>query len=106
MSLTEFIIFCFAAWRIASLLVRERGPFNLFAKIRELTGIRHDEEGVPYLYPENVFAQVLECVWCTSLWVAFGWVVLWLLFPYPVFVIATAFAISAGAILLDNLLDN
>ena len=100
MTFTYFLIYCLATWRISSLLVREDGPFFIFRKLRELTGIEHDEDGNIELLPENLWAGLLSCVWCTSVWVAFVWVIFWYLAPWSVWV-AVWPALSAGAILLD-----
>lgn len=51
------------------MLVNEQGPNNIFVKIRELTGIEHDEDHVPIVLPDN---SVFKCLWCTSVWVAFA----------------------------------
>ena len=55
-------------WRITSLLVREDGPFDIFAKFRKLVGITYNEYSVPV--DKNVFAKLLICVWCSSVWIA------------------------------------
>lgn len=106
MDLTTFLLLSLAAWRIASLLVRETGPFNIFVWVRERVGIGHDEHGVPYMVPDNVFAGVLSCVFCASVWVAGGWLLFWLIVPGVAIKIATVFAISTGAILIDRWLGN
>ena len=74
-----------ACWRLTSLLVYESGPFQLFDRLRTL----------PFL------CELLACFWCTSVWTAAllavlaarqasEWLVTWL-------------ALSAGAILIDEL---
>jgi hypothetical protein len=84
---TEFVIGTLATWRIASLLTREEGPYGLFSRLRgsgEGRGLR----------------AALQCLYCTSLWVAaplsgfvapWSWrsIVIWL-------------ALSGGACLLDR----
>jgi len=57
-------------WRLSSLLVREDGPFDILAKFRKLAGVYYDEFSRPQ--GKNVFAKMLTCVWCTSLWVGLG----------------------------------
>jgi hypothetical protein len=65
----ELLISSLAVWRISSLLVREDGPVDVFAKLRTFMGVRYDEYSVPY--GTNVIGSLLLCVWCTSIWVAF-----------------------------------
>lgn len=48
------------------MLVKEQGPLGVFTRLRELTGIQHDDDGefVSWGY------SPLVCVLCTSVWVA------------------------------------
>lgn len=103
MNLTVLFIYLLATWRLSSLIVREDGPFYLFRKFRELFGIVHDDQG-PIQWPDRFMPSLLTCVWCTSLWVAVGWVVLGIFFQSTTIYIASPFALSAGAILLDKVL--
>lgn len=91
-----------ATWRITSLLVREQGPFKIFERIRELSGIKHDVDGNILVIPDNFFADLLSCVWCCSIWVAFGWSVVFFIYPRIVWV-AIPFALSSIAVFLDKL---
>lgn len=100
--LSEIIIYSLAAWRIANMLVNELGPFDLFVRIREVANIQHDEDGYPHMIPDNVLAGILSCVWCCSIWVAGGFVFVSLFFPVITLKVATVFAISAGAIVIDR----
>lgn len=106
MELTTFLLFSFATWRLASLLVREKGPWDMFVWIRERTGIRHDENKTPYLIPDNVLAGILSCTWCASMWAGMFWVGFFLIVPPLATKIATIFAISTGAILIDKWMGN
>lgn len=104
MDTLTFIIFGLATWRIASLLVHEDGPLYVFRYIRKLTGIQHDDAGVPYMVPSNFFAQVLSCVWCASFWIGFAWLGFWLLYPEIAKVIAIALSFSTVAIATEKFL--
>lgn len=46
-----------ATWRVAHLLAREDGPFDLIVRLRARAG-------------ESVFGQLMDCPYCLSLWVA------------------------------------
>ncbi len=82
----EAVLAAFAGWRIASLLVAESGPFDIFVRVRGWAGIR---EGEPYT--DNTLRGALSCVWCASMYTAplcyavAEWIVLW-----PVTLIAVA----------------
>ena len=102
MDITTFTILSLAAWRVSNMFVAEKGPFNLFWKIREWAGVQHNNDGEPFAYPETFLAQLLSCTWCTSVWVGAAWAIAWLLWPVVTLKIAVIFALSAGAILIDN----
>lgn len=51
------------------MLVKEQGPLGVFKRLRELTGIQHDEEDDE---PVSWGYSPLVCVLCTSVWVALG----------------------------------
>jgi len=99
---TELVIFGLATWRIASLLVQEDGPFYMFYRLREKVGIGHDENRKVFMIPDRFFAQVLSCVWCSSIWVGFGWLAFWLWTPEIALKIAAAFSFSTVAIMIDR----
>lgn len=82
----QMIVVGLAAWRISSLFVDEEGPFRIFEKIRELSGIKNNE--VIVIIPDNILGQLLGCVWCLSVWVT---IPVWFLYkwePEVVYVIA------------------
>lgn len=86
----DLIIDTLATWRLASLLFREDGPWQVFARLRYLTGVRTSRfTGV--CYSDNQIGEMLCCFWCTSIWAAGGV----LLSPRP---IRRVFALSSLAI--------
>lgn len=83
----DFLLGALATWRVSAMLVREDGPFDVFARLRQVT--RGTMPG-----------RALECFYCTSLWVSapaaswltgvtWRWLVVWL-------------ALSGAACLLDR----
>lgn len=102
MDIPSLIVLGLATWRLSSLLVWEDGPFHLFARIRELAGIKHDEDGKPFMIPDRFWATLLSCVWCASVWVATGWFVLWIFLPKLTMLGATVFALSGAAIFFEQ----
>lgn len=97
-SMVELIIYGLATWRVASLFVNEGGPGNMFRRIREWTGMEHDDGGVVTVIPDGFFPSLLSCIWCTSLWVSFGWMAFDWISPEVALRLATAFSFSAVAI--------
>jgi hypothetical protein len=58
---------CLITWRLTSLLVAERGPYDVFEVLRDFAGIDYNEFSQK-IY-KNGFAKMLGCFWCCSLWV-------------------------------------
>jgi hypothetical protein len=50
-------------------------------------------------------AKAVICPWCSSFWIALGWVVLWLVFGRVAFYLALPLAISAGVIIINEVID-
>jgi len=53
----RFLIAALATWRLAFLLARERGPWDIFGRFRRGVGT-------------GVVGELLKCVKCVGLWVA------------------------------------
>ncbi len=75
----QAVLIGLAAWRVASLLAQEGGPFDVFTRIRALPLATPFEEGVPDW-----------CVWCLSPWAAAAMYGLWELEPVAVVVVAAS----------------
>lgn len=78
----QAILIGLAAWRIASLLVNEDGPFNVFGRLRGLLGLNTPGEITGFL------PTLFGCIWCISIWTALAMWGLWELEPIAVVVIA------------------
>lgn len=95
-SMLEFLQMILATWRVSRLLVREDGPGEYIAKLRDRVGVKYDAHGDPYADEGNFWGGLLSCVFCTSVWVA----PLAILFRRSLTVIL---AVSGGAILIERL---
>lgn len=102
MDLLTFTVLGLATWRLSRMLVREDGPFHAFFKLRELVGITHDQDGEIVMIPNRVLPLLLSCVWCSSVWVAAFWMALWLILPAAAAALASVFALSTLAIIVDR----
>lgn len=105
MSIELIILLGLATWRVSSLIVNEDGPFDLFLNIRKMAGIVHGPDGRPMVIPEQFFAELLSCVWCSSIWVGAAWALFWLLFPSVAISAAAVFSLSTIAIILEKWLN-
>jgi len=102
MNLPTLLILGLATWRVSNLLVNERGPFDIFVHLRELSGIEHDQDGIPTVIPDGFIPGVLSCVWCASMWVGFFWTVLFWTLPGMALFCGVILGLSSLAILLDR----
>lgn len=64
-----------AAWRLAHLIVHEDGPWDVFARLRYLVGVRwvvrQEPAGpTPTRVATTSLAKGLTCLWCVSVWTA------------------------------------
>lgn len=101
-TMTEVLIYGLATWRIASLLVKETGPFRMFVTVREWTGIQHYPDDQIAVIPERFLPQLLSCVWCASLWIGLFFFVFYLFTPIFSLQIATIFSFSAVAVIIET----
>jgi hypothetical protein len=98
----ELAVVGMAVWRIASMITSERGPFDIFTRIRKLAGVVHNEFGLVDAIPDGNFAYLLTCVWCFSVILAIPYVILLYFFRDAMMWISYPFAISALAILFGS----
>lgn len=95
-----FLLLALATWRVAHLLAYEEGPAHLFERLRVWVGVRYDAQSQPY--PATNLAEGLTCLWCNSVWVGALWGWLALALPGPALWLALPFALSALAILVEE----
>jgi hypothetical protein len=105
MSLTLLGVLILATWRLSSLLAQERGPFELFERLRYWAGVRYDVYSQQD--PRNEMARGLVCIWCNSVWIGTPLAVLgvWMEGLPWYWVPLLALALSAGAIALNRLIE-
>lgn len=94
MNLVLFIAYSLAVYRLSNLLVYEEGPWDIFGKIRDWSGIAYDAYSQPIT--DNLLSKILICIKCTSVWVS---ILLWLLYLINIEVFtAVSFVLGASAI--------
>lgn len=93
----DWLLYSLVVWRVSSLLTHERGPFDVFGKLRDRLGIYYDEAS--QCQGRNEVARALCCLWCTSVWVA---LIAALLFFREQWIVYTL-ALSAGAIGIERI---
>ncbi|MCK9521037.1 MAG: DUF1360 domain-containing protein [Dehalococcoidia bacterium] len=95
------ILIILATWRIVTFLQDEAGPWDFMRKLRERLGVIHDGEGTPIGWPDTLAGNLFKCFWCLSFWVG----ILMYLLSLATFIIPLIFAISAGAILIEEIIQ-
>ena len=106
----EALILSAAVWRISYMLVWEDGPFDIFERLRTKAGIGYDMEGERGILARlplwrTTVAKLFLCVYCMSMWWAFGFAILYYIQPFTAVALAVPFALSTGAIALNRLCD-
>lgn len=103
MNPVDVVIMALALWRVSSLLVNERGPFDAFLRLRSWAGIAHDDGGEPVSFDAHSYlAGLLFCVWCTSMVAALALAVLYMAYPAGAVWVSLPFALSALAIAFNR----
>lgn len=109
----DLIVYVFAAWRLASLLVNEDGPFHVFERFRNLMGVdtitTASDNGYQIAHvASGPIAEGLMCIWCVSVWCAALLVLGSLLPVVGVYVtwLARILAVSAGAIVIQVIIES
>lgn len=91
----EVVVASLATWRLASLVLFENGPFQMFDRLRRAVGVYNEGE-------VTGLAELFSCIWCLSVWagIAITFIVVLPGFPW----IVLPFALSSAAIIFDKLL--
>lgn len=66
----DLLIDALATWRLTSLFHHESGPFDIYGKFRDSIGIQYNVHNEPF--GDNEVAKAFSCMWCLSVWFAFG----------------------------------
>lgn len=104
----HLIVLTLATWRISSLFVFENGPWFAFERLRSSAGIyfhMHPKDGPIKIVPDTFFAQLLDCLWCFSVYAGGVLVILYFLLPVFTFYACLPFALSALAILTNLVVE-
>lgn len=101
--LFDLVILSFAVARISYMLVNEDGPGEIFGRLRRWCGIAtHFDTGDRIVVRPNKMAwlgDVLNCVYCCSVWTSIGTWLFYSIAPKTCLVILVPFALSQVALL-------
>lgn len=97
-SLENLIFFSMLTWRITVLLTFDSGPGNILVRFRSIIGVVYDEYS--NRHGKNWVADMLNCHFCSSLWV--GWIVA-LLWQQDWSFVIVGMVLSAGSLIVDSI---
>lgn len=102
MSLTIFFYLGLAAWRLASLLANEDGPWLMFKRLRQQAELWCNK--YPFCRELGLY-ELVACEWCNSVWIGIGLTVLYLWIGEAILYIALPLALSTVAIIIKYLVQ-
>jgi uncharacterized protein DUF1360 len=102
MSLTVFFILALAAWRLASLVANEDGPWMMFKRFRQ----RAEQWCQEYKFCRELgLHELVTCEWCNSIWIGVGLTLLYLWSGETMLYVSLPFALSTVAIVIKYLVE-
>src|SRR5215208_3555555 len=97
MTLNEFFYLSLAAWRLASLVANEDGPWMIFRRLRE----RAEHWCQTYRFCRELgLYELFSCEWCNSIWIGAGLTVLYLWLGGTILYLALPLALSTVVIVI------
>ena len=97
MSLNIFLYLGLAAWRLASLLANEDGPWMVFKRLRQ----RAEQWCNRYRFCRELgLHDLVACEWCNSVWIGAGLTILYLWIGESILYFALPLALSTVAIII------
>lgn len=97
MSLSIFFYLALAAWRLASLVANEEGPWQMFKRLRD----RAEQWCRNYRFcREFGLYDLFACEWCNSIWIGTGLTLLYLWMGETILYFAIPLALSTVVIMI------
>src|SRR5687767_12618696 len=102
MSLNIFFYLSLAAWRLASLVANEDGPWFIFKRLRQ----RAEQWCNRYRFCRELgLYELVTCEWCNSIWIGVGLTVLYVWIGESVLYLALPLALSTVAIIIKHVVQ-
>lgn len=97
MAIQVFLYLALAAWRLASLVANEDGPWQMFKRIRA----RAELWCKKYKFCSDFgLYELFSCEWCNSVWIGAGLTLLYLWIGNTILYIALPLALSTVVIII------
>jgi hypothetical protein len=97
MAIHIFFYLALAAWRLASLVANEDGPWQIFKRIRQRAEYWCNR--YPFCSDLGLY-ELFSCEWCNSVWIGAGLTLLYLWIGDSIMYIALPLALSTVAIVI------
>ena len=97
MSLSIFFYLALAAWRLASLVANEDGPWQIFRRLRERA--EHWCKSYKFCREFGLY-DLFACEWCNSIWIGTGLTILYLWIGESILYLAIPLALSTIVIII------
>jgi hypothetical protein len=102
MSLQVFFYLALAAWRLASLVANEDGPWYMFKRLRQLA----EQWCNKYRFCRELgLHELVSCEWCNSIWIGVIITALYLWLGNTILYIALPLALSTVAIVIKYVVE-
>jgi hypothetical protein len=102
MSLNIFFYLGLAAWRLASLVANEDGPWMIFKRLRQ----RAEQWCNKYRFCRELGVyDLFSCEWCNSIWIGAGLTLLYLWIGETILYLALPLAFSTVAIIIKYIVQ-
>lgn len=103
MSLTVFFYLSLAAWRLASLIANEDGPWYIFRRFRA----QAEAWCGRYRFCRELgLYELVTCEWCNSIWIGAGLTLLYLWLGESVLYVAVPLALSTIVIIIKYVVQS
>lgn len=102
MPLNIFFLLSLAAWRLASLVANEDGPWLIFERLRQ----RAENWCKRYKFCSELgLYELVSCEWCNSIWIGAGLTVLYFWMGESILYLALPLALSTVAIVIKYVIQ-
>ena len=102
MTISSFFYLSLAAWRLASLIANEDGPWMMFKRLRD----QADRWCQKYRFcREFNLSEMLCCEWCNSVWIGAGLTALYLWLGEAILYLALPLALSTVVIVIKHIVQ-
>jgi len=102
MTITTFLYVSLAAWRLASLIANEDGPWRMFKRFRQQAEVWCNK----YKFCSDLgLHELVTCEWCNSVWIGTGLTLLYFWIGDAILYLAMPLALSTVVIIIKYIVQ-